>query len=107
MTDFALLFPGQGSQSVGMLAGLAERHDLVRETFEQAGRQLGLDLWALVCSGPEEALNRTEITQPALLTASIAMWRIWNEKGGDRKSTRLNSSHVAISYAVFSLEKKK
>lgn len=82
MTDFALLFPGQGSQSVGMLAGLAERHDLVRETFEQAGRQLGLDLWALVCSGPEEALNRTEITQPALLTASTAMWRIWNEKGG-------------------------
>src|SRR5690625_5026568 len=82
MTDFALLFPGQGSQSVGMLADLAEREGLVRQAFEQAGRQLDLDLWALVSKGPEEALNRTEITQPALLTASVAMWRVWNDRGG-------------------------
>src|SRR5690625_5536627 len=82
MTDFALLFPGQGSQSVGMLADLAERHGLVRETFEQAGRQLERESWAAVSNGPEEALKRTELTQPALLTASVAMWRVWNDRGG-------------------------
>ncbi len=82
MTDFAMLFPGQGSQSVGMLAALAERHARVRETFEEAGEVLGTDLWQLAGSGPEEELNRTEITQPAVLAGAIAVWRVWRDLGG-------------------------
>jgi [acyl-carrier-protein] S-malonyltransferase len=82
MTDFALLFPGQGSQSVGMLAQLAEKHDRVRETFEEAGDALGIDLWKLVCEGPEDRLNLTEITQPAVLAGGIAAWRVWQDLDG-------------------------
>jgi [acyl-carrier-protein] S-malonyltransferase len=82
MTDFAMLFPGQGSQSVGMLAALAERHARVRETFEEAGEVLGTDLWQLVGKGPEEELNRTEITQPAVLAGAVAVWRVWRDLGG-------------------------
>lgn len=82
MTDFALLFPGQGSQSVGMLAGLAERHAQVRRTFEEAADVLGIDLWRLVCDGPEAELNRTEVTQPAVLAGAVAVWRVWRELGG-------------------------
>lgn len=84
MSEFAFLFPGQGSQSVGMLAELAERHDGVRATFEEAGRVLDMDLWHLVSEGPEEELNRTELTQPAILAASVAMWRLWNDLGGPK-----------------------
>ncbi len=84
MTDFALLFPGQGSQSVGMLAALAQRHATVRRTFEEAGEALGFDLWQLVENGPEEDLNRTEITQPAVLAGAVAVWRVWQELGGPR-----------------------
>jgi len=82
MTDFALLFPGQGSQSVGMLAGLADKHERVRQTFEQAGEVLGTDLWKLVREGPEEALNRTELTQPAVLAGAVAVWRVWQDLDG-------------------------
>ncbi len=82
MSDFAFLFPGQGSQSVVMLAGLAEAHEQVRATFDEAGNVLGMDLWQLVSTGPEEQLNRTELTQPAILSASVAVWRIWNDLGG-------------------------
>lgn len=82
MTDFALLFPGQGSQSVGMLQALADRYDRVRETFEEAGEVLDTDLWKVVSEGPEESLNRTEITQPAVLTGATAVWRIWQDLGG-------------------------
>jgi len=82
MTDFALLFPGQGSQSVGMLAALADKHDQVRETFEEAGEVLGSDLWQLVANGPEEDLNRTEVTQPAVLAGAVAVWRVWQQLGG-------------------------
>lgn len=82
MTDFALLFPGQGSQSVGMLAALAEKHARVRETFEEAGEVLGADLWQLAQDGPEAELNRTEITQPAVLTGAVAVWRVWKDLGG-------------------------
>jgi len=82
MTQFAMLFPGQGSQSVGMLAALAERHEKVRETFEEAGEAIETDLWTLVSDGPESELNRTELTQPAILAASIAVWRIWRAGGG-------------------------
>ncbi|RFF27950.1 MULTISPECIES: ACP S-malonyltransferase [unclassified Wenzhouxiangella] len=82
MTDFALLFPGQGSQSVGMLQTLADRYDRVRETFEEAGEVLDTDLWKVVSEGPDEVLNRTEITQPAVLTGATAVWRIWQDLGG-------------------------
>ena len=79
-----MLFPGQGSQSAGMLSALAEVHPEVGETFAEAGEALSLDLWKLVQEGPEEELNRTENTQPALLAAGVAVWRAWRSAGGDR-----------------------
>ncbi|MFD0727370.1 ACP S-malonyltransferase [Lysobacter brunescens] len=78
----AFVFPGQGSQSVGMLAELSERHGLVRDTFEEASDGAGTDLWALSQGGPVELLNRTEFTQPALLAAGVAVWRLWQSQGG-------------------------
>ena len=76
------MFPGQGSQSLGMLAELSEFHPVVRETFAEASEGAGADLWALSQGGPEEMLNRTEYTQPALLAAGIAVWRAWRQQGG-------------------------
>jgi len=78
----AFVFPGQGSQSVGMLAELAELHPQVRQAFAEASEGAGVDLWALSQGGPEEMLNRTEYTQPALLAAGIAVWRTWQAQGG-------------------------
>jgi [acyl-carrier-protein] S-malonyltransferase len=80
--SFVFVFPGQGSQSVGMLAALAAAQPVVRTTFEEAARVLGYDLWALVSEGPEAALNATERTQPAMLAAGVATWRAWRERGG-------------------------
>lgn len=80
----AFVFPGQGSQQVGMLSDLAEQYPLIQETFAEASNALGYDLWALVSEGPAEELNKTEKTQPALLTASIALWRLWQAEGGAR-----------------------
>ncbi len=80
----ALVFPGQGSQQVGMLRELAERYSVVRTTFEEAADALGYDLWQVVQEGPAEALNATACTQPALLTASVAIWRVWQELEGPR-----------------------
>ena len=81
-SNLAFVFPGQGSQSLGMLAELAELHPQVREAFTEASDGAGVDLWALSQGGPEEMLNRTEFTQPALLAASIGVWRVWNAVGG-------------------------
>jgi [acyl-carrier-protein] S-malonyltransferase len=78
----AFVFPGQGSQSLGMLAELASEFAVVKATFEEASAGAGVDLWALSQLGPEEALNRTENTQPALLAAGVAVWRVWQEQGG-------------------------
>src|SRR2546430_12440259 len=78
--SFAFVFPGQGSQSVGMLGALATAESAVRATFDEASRALGFDLWKLVSEGPEEALNATERTQPAMLAAGVAGWRVW--RGG-------------------------
>jgi [acyl-carrier-protein] S-malonyltransferase len=80
--SFAFVFPGQGSQSVGMLADLAAAEPAVRATFAEASDALHYDLWQLVSAGPAEALNATERTQPALLTAGVATWRVWQERGG-------------------------
>lgn len=82
MTKTAFLFPGQGSQSVGMLAQLALQSALVTDTFAQASEVLGYDLWAATQNGPEQKLNQTEITQPAMLAAGIACWRVWRSIGG-------------------------
>ncbi|MGY5768454.1 ACP S-malonyltransferase [Vibrio cincinnatiensis] len=77
MSKFAIVFPGQGSQAVGMLAELGQQYDVVTQTFAQASEVLGYDLWALVQNGPVEDLNQTFRTQPALLAASVAIWRVW------------------------------
>jgi [acyl-carrier-protein] S-malonyltransferase len=74
---YAMLFPGQGSQAVGMMSGLATAHAEVASTFDEASKVLGWDLSKLVREGPPEELNRTERTQPALLAAGIAAWRVW------------------------------
>ena len=79
--SLAVVFPGQGSQSVGMLAALAAEQAVVRATFEEASAVLGYDLWALVQGGPEEQLNSTERTQPAMLAAGVAVWRAWRAGG--------------------------
>ncbi|MBT9433464.1 ACP S-malonyltransferase [Candidatus Sodalis endolongispinus] len=82
MTVFAMVFPGQGSQTVGMLAELAADHAVVGATFAEASAVLGYDLWQRVQQGPAEELNKTWVTQPALLTASVAIWRVWQQQGG-------------------------
>ena len=80
--DFAAVFPGQGSQSVGMLADLADAFPTVEETFAEASEALGYDLWRVCREGPEEKLNATECTQPAMLAAGVAVWRVWLGQGG-------------------------
>ncbi len=80
--SFAFVFPGQGSQSVGMLDALARRYPIVEATYAEASGVLDYDLWRVVRDGPEEKLNGTVITQPAMLAAGVAIWRLWLERGG-------------------------
>lgn len=80
----AIVFPGQGSQAVGMLADLYEKFEVVKQTFSEASDALGYDLWVLVSEDVEGKLNQTEYTQPALLTASVAVWRAYKEQGGSQ-----------------------
>ena len=82
--SFGFVFPGQGSQAIGMLAPLAavESGEVIRATFDEASGVLGYDLWRLVQEGPEDQLNSTERTQPAMLTAGVATWRLWCARGG-------------------------
>jgi [acyl-carrier-protein] S-malonyltransferase len=80
--SFAFVFPGQGSQSVGMLAALAQSDQVVRATFDEASAVLGYDLWNLIQEGPKERLDATECTQPAMLAAGVATWRLWQNRGG-------------------------
>ena len=81
MTLKACVFPGQGSQSVGMLSDISENYEIARTTFEQASDALGYDLWKLICDGPDADLNQTDRTQPALLASSVAIWRVLEQKG--------------------------
>ena len=80
--SLAFVFPGQGSQSLGMLSDLATAHPAVRIAFDEASAGCGVDLWQLSSEGPEEKLNQTEFTQPALLAANVAAWRAWVAAGG-------------------------
>ncbi len=80
--SLAFVFPGQGSQSVGMLKELAEQYPEVEASFKEASETLGYDLWDSVQNGPAEKLNQTDVTQPAMLGAGVAVWRIWRAKGG-------------------------
>lgn len=81
-SSLAFVFPGQGSQVVGMLAELGAQHAVIRETFAEASAALGYDLWALTQEGPAELLNQTDKTQPAILAASVALWRLWLAERG-------------------------
>lgn len=90
--SFAMVFPGQGSQSVGMLAALGAAEPLVQQTFAEASAVLGYDLWALCQQGPEAELGATERTQPAMLAAGVATWRVWRQKGGPRPAAMAGHS---------------
>jgi [acyl-carrier-protein] S-malonyltransferase len=82
----AFIFPGQGSQSIGMLADIAAEHPVIEETFAQASEALGYDLWSLIQNGPESDLGQTHITQPAILTASVALWNLLQQQGVEKPS---------------------
>lgn len=84
MSSLAFVFPGQGSQTAGMLAEMAAENELIRKTYNEASEVLGYDLWELVQKNPEDKLNQTEYTQPALLAGSIALWHIWMENQGQQ-----------------------
>ena len=84
--NLAFVFPGQGSQKIGMLASLASINTVVLDTFSEASEALGYDLWELVQSGEQEAINLTERTQPILLASSVAIWRLWQERSGPSPS---------------------
>ena len=98
MTQFAFVFPGQGSQAVGMLAEIAAANPVVEATFREASDVLDYDLWALTQQGPAEELNKTWQTQPALLAASVALWRVWEQLGG--KTPAMMAGHSLGEYSA-------
>ncbi|MFD1259991.1 ACP S-malonyltransferase [Entomomonas asaccharolytica] len=85
----AFVFPGQGSQAIGMLADIAKEHTIIQDTFKEASDALGYDLWQLIQEGPKDKLDQTDKTQPAILTASVALWRLW------QKQSNIIPSYVA------------
>lgn len=84
--ELAFVFPGQGSQKIGMLADIAAKHSLIEETFAESSEALGYDMWKLIQEGEQEEINLTEKTQPILLTASVALWRLWLQQDGMKPS---------------------
>ena len=86
MTNFAFVFPGQGSQKIGMLAELADQNPIIEKTFSEASEVLGYDMWQLIQQGAQEDINLTQRTQPILLSCSVALWRVWNQKHGAKPS---------------------
>jgi [acyl-carrier-protein] S-malonyltransferase len=94
----AFVFPGQGSQSVGMLADLAANYPAIKDTFAEASDALKTDLWQIVCEGPEALLNQTHITQPAMLAAGVATWRVWQARGG--KAPAVLAGHSLGEYTA-------
>ncbi len=107
-SKLAFVFPGQGSQQIGMLSDLAADYPSIQQTFDQASEVLGYDLWSLIQNGPEADLNSTDKTQPALLTTGVALWRLWHEQGGDTPAMVAGHSlgeYTALTCAgVFTLE---
>ncbi len=95
--SFAFVFPGQGSQSVGMMAAYGDAK-IIRTTFDEASETLGDDLWAMVADGPAEMLTQTVNTQPVMLTAGVAVWRLWQEKGG--KTPAVVAGHSLGEYSA-------
>jgi [acyl-carrier-protein] S-malonyltransferase len=98
MNQTAFVFPGQGSQKVGMLKDIVEAFPHLGNLFAEASDVLGYDLWQLVLDGPAERLNQTEFTQPALLAADIAMWRLWCDQGGAKPA--FMAGHSLGEYAA-------
>ena len=96
----AFVFPGQGSQKAGMLGAAHQQFQAVRDTFAEASEALGYDMWDLVQNGEQEALNLTETTQPVLLTASVALWRAWQEQAGPRPAIMAGHSLGEFSALV-------
>ncbi|MEW6164359.1 MAG: ACP S-malonyltransferase [Pseudomonadota bacterium] len=94
---FAFVFPGQGSQSLGMMGAYGDR-PVIRATFDEASAALGRDLWQLVTAGPAEALSQTVNTQPLMLTAGIAVWRLWQDMGGSMPA--ILAGHSLGEYAA-------
>lgn len=82
MNKIAAIFPGQGSQSIGMLKELAADYPVVEEVFAEASEVLGYNLWQLVQEGDKEELNQTTVTQPAMLAAGVAVWKVWQQQNG-------------------------
>lgn len=103
---FALVFPGQGSQAVGMMAAYGDE-PVIRATFDEASAALGRDLWALVTDGPVEAINQTVNTQPLMLTAGVAVYRLWRQRGGAQPALlaghSLGEYSALVAAGVFSL----
>ncbi|MFK8019227.1 MAG: ACP S-malonyltransferase [Pseudomonadales bacterium] len=98
--QLAFVFPGQGSQSLGMLGGIAETDGIIKTTFEEASESIGLDLWALAQEGPQEQQNLTENTQPLILTASVALWRVWTARSAARPAMMAGHSLGEFSALV-------
>ena len=84
--SLAFVFPGQGSQSIGMLNAFYESYPQIKKTYDQASSVLDYDLWDIITFGPGEKLNSTDVTQPAMLAAGVAIWSLWNEKNGKQPS---------------------
>ena len=82
MSGFGFVFPGQGSQQPGMLSDLAIKFPIIQQVFEEASDALGKNLWAIAQKNPNNELNDTSITQPVLMAASVAIWRLWRSQGG-------------------------
>lgn len=99
-TSLAFVFPGQGSQKVGMLAAAHEQFEAVRDTFAEASEALGYDMWDLIQNGEQDALNLTETTQPVLLASSVALWRAWLAEGGARPAQMAGHSLGEFSALV-------
>ena len=108
MQKFGFVFPGQGSQKLGMLADLASNNTSISDTFDEASAALGLDLWEICQHDPDNILDRTHITQPVLLTASVAIARLWQEQGGSAPAIlaghSLGEYSALVCAGVLSLE---
>ena len=98
MRKFGFVFPGQGSQKIGMLNGLAEQYSIIGQTFDEASQLIGQDLWEIAQHDSGNKLDQTQITQPVLLTASVAIWRLWQDQGA--ANTSILAGHSLGEYSA-------